>query len=364
MLTRRITLAGLAAAATISGSGAVFAQQASEFDKKHADLIQKAKAEGQVTWYEGLLESAGRAFSAHFQQRFGIRVQHQPMSSGAINERFRAESNAGRHIGDVLSLPDTIAMIEAIKANYIAQINVDSKSAFPKGWIIDQPNGTAYPVLRVGMTLAYNTQTLKPADVALLSSWKGLLDRRLADGVVGLGHPARSITALPIYYYWTRTNKAEYGLEFLNKLEAQKPIVYNSHTEEGARLAAGEVSVGMLPDLVAIQQYNLGAPIAMVYPSPTPLLLYYTSVSRNAPHPNAALLFLEYITSDEGMAEWKKAAGGLTGRPDVDERVKSKFVTEPWYRAPEQFFVIEDWDAAIKDYKAIMAEWTSVFQKR
>ena len=363
MLTRYF-IASLALATATGLPVTAAAQQQESFDTKFATLIEKAKAEGSVTWYEGLLESAGRAFSAHFQQRFNIRVQHQPMSSGAINERFRAESSAGQHIADIFSVPDTVAMIEAIRAGNIGQIDTDTKAKFPKGWIIDQPNGTAYPVLRVGMTVAYNTQALKQGDAEILRTWKGLLDPRFADGAIGLGHPSRSITALPIYYYWTRVNKAEYGLEFLSKFETQKPIVYNSHTEEGARLAAGEVIVGMLPDLVAIQQYNLGAPIAMVYPAPTPLLLYYTSVSKNAPHPNAARLFLEYITSDEGMGEWKKAAGGLTGRPDVDERIKSKFASESWYKAPTEYFVIDNWDVAIKDYKTIINDWNNTFQKK
>src|SRR3712207_8276199 len=46
-------------------------------------------------------------FSAHFQQRFGIKVNHQFLPSGPIYERFRTESASGRHIADLFSTGDT-----------------------------------------------------------------------------------------------------------------------------------------------------------------------------------------------------------------------------------------------------------------
>src|SRR5262245_43736695 len=95
--------------------------QTSSFESRFTDLIKKAKDEGELTWYQGLFEPPGKEFSAHFQQRFGIRVQHQFMPSGPIYERFKSESVSGRYIADVFSAADTWPMIDAMRAGFIAK---------------------------------------------------------------------------------------------------------------------------------------------------------------------------------------------------------------------------------------------------
>ncbi len=360
--TRRVVLvAGLAAMGAGVGPAAA---QSSSFESKFADLIAKAKAEGEVTWYQSLLEAPGKAFSAHFQQRFGIRVTHQFSASGTLHERFRAESASGRHLADVYSSGDTSATLEAMKAGYLAKYDATTKGEFPKGWVIEMNDATAYPTQRVQTAVAYNTQLVKPADVAVLATWKGLIDPRFKDGALGLNDPRRALSAVPPYHYWTRVAKAEYGEDFVRKLAAQKPILYGGQTEQAARLGAGEYSVGFMVDIVAIQQYDLGAPVAFLYPSPTPTILQYTAISKNAARPNAARLFLEYITSEEGLSEYKRFSGGGTGRPDVDAKVKPKYASEPWYKPPGTLYVIEDWETTLKEYREVLAEWAAIFQKK
>lgn len=357
----KIVIAVLAFCLTLSSPRA---QQTPTFETRFADLLARAKAEGEVTWYESLLEAPGKEFAAHFQQRFGIKVNLQFMSSGSLYERFRAESASGRHLADVYSSGDTSATLESMKAGYIAKYDTASKLDFPKGWVFDQPDASAYPTQRVHMCVAYNTQFVKPEDASVLRTWKGLIDPRFADGGLGLNDPARALSAVPPYYYWTRVNKDEYGAYFLEKLAAQKPVIYPAQTEQAARLGAGEYMAGMMVDIVAIQQYDLGAPIAFVYPSPTPVIIQYSGVSKNAPHPNAARLFLEYLTSAEGLTLWKKFSGGSTGRPDLDAMAKSKYASEPWYRAPTELYVINDWDTVLKEYRSVVSEWAALFQKK
>lgn len=339
------------------------AQQAQSFDARFADLIKAAKAEGSVTWYQGVLEQGGTGFAAHFQERFGIRVNHQFMPSGPIYERFRTESASRQHLADVFSSGDAGPMLAAMKAGYIAKYDTASKALYPKGWVYDMPNATAYPTQRVQMAVAYNTRQLKQADLAGLKTWKGLLDPKFAGGTLALGDPTRSLTAFSLYFYMLRVNEAEYGRPFLDKLVSQKPVVYPSHTQEGARIAAGEVPLGVIVDIIAINQYDLGAPIGIIYPSPTPVILQHTAISQNAPRPNAAKLFLEYITSEEGLAAWKKASGGMTGLPQLDARSPLKFMKEPWYREPTEFFIAEDGTRDMaEEFKRFTAVWKELFK--
>ena len=354
---------GLALLAGLALALPAAAQQGSAFDTRFADLIKAAKAEGQVTWYQGVLEQGGTGFATHFQDRFGIKVNHQFMASGPIFERFRTEQASKQYIADVFSSGDAGPMLAAMKAGWIAKYDTASKGLYPKGWVYDLPNATAYPTQRVQMAIAYNTRQMKPADVAGLATWKGLLDPKLAGGKLALGDPTRSLTAFSLYFYMLRINEAEYGRAFLDKLAAQKPVVYSSHTQEGARIAAGEVPIGVIVDIIAINQYDLGAPIAIIYPSPTPVILQHTGMATNAPHPAAAKLFLEYITSEEGLAAWKKASGGLTGLPALDAKVGLKYTTEPWYREPKDFFIAEDGTRDMQDeFKKFSVIWKDTFK--
>ena len=98
----------MAAAVTFAASFSAFAQQAQTFDARFAELIKSAKAEGAVTWYQGVLEQGGTGFAAHFQERFGIRVNHQFMPSGPIYERFKHDFVAqvqAMRVGDPADRP-------------------------------------------------------------------------------------------------------------------------------------------------------------------------------------------------------------------------------------------------------------------
>lgn len=354
--------AGLAVGLALIG-GLPAAAQTQTFEQRFADLIAKAKSEGEVVWYQSLLEAPGKAFSAHFQERFGIRVTHQFQSSGTLHERFRAESASGRNIADIYSSGDTSATLNSLRAGWLAKYDTATKGEFPKGWVLEQNDATAYPTQRVQTAVAYNTQLVKPADVAVLATWKGLIDPRFKDGALGLNDPSRALSAVPPYYYWTRVAKDEYGEDFVRKLAAQKPALYGGQTEQAARLGAGEYAVGFMVDIVAMQQYDLGAPVAFLYPPPTMNIIQYSAMTKNAAHPNAARLFLEYITSEEGLSMYKKFSGGGTGRPDVDAKVKPKFASEPWYKPPSTLYVVEDWDTTLKEYKNVLAEWAAIFKK-
>lgn len=358
---RFIRLLAAAALALFPASGA-FAQQKS-FDEQFATLIAAAKAEGQLTWYQSSLEAAGRDYAAHFQSRFGIRTNQIYLVGSPNLERFRSESRAGHHLADVFTTSDGTLMLPALNESLIADYRTASHDAFPKAWILTANGISVYPTGRVQMAIAYNTQLVNAKEIALLGDWKGMTDPAFRDGRLSLADATRIGAVYPTYLYWLKVNPQGFGRPYLNAIAAQKPVIYGGMTEQVARMASGEVDTGLMVDLVAIQQYDRKAPVAWVYPKPTPVTLHYTGVSRNAPRPNAARLFLEYFTSTEGTAEWAKVWRAPTGRPDVDEKQPAAYAKEAWYKAPTEFFEIRDWAAAEREHKGVLQAWTETFRK-
>jgi iron(III) transport system substrate-binding protein len=339
------------------------AQAGRSFEERFASLIAAARAEGELTWYQSSLEAAGRDFAVHFQSRFGIKTTQTYLVGTPNLERFRSESRAGHHIADVFSISDGTLMLPALAEGLLVNYRTASNDAFPKNWLLESNGVTVYPTGRVQMAIAYNTQAVKADEVKKLADWSGLTDPAFRNDRFSLADATRVGAVYPTYLYLLRMNKDQYGRSFLDKVAAQKPVIFGNMTEQVSRMAAGEIDVGLMVDLVAIQQYNRKAPIAWQYPKPTPVTLHYSGVSKNAPHPNAARLFLEYLTSDEGTVEWAKAWNAPTGRPDIDQKTPAPYAKESWYKAPTEFFEIKDWAAAEREQKGVIQEWSEIFRK-
>ena len=69
-----------------------------------------------------------------------------------------------------------------------------------------------------------------------------------------------------------------------------------------------------LGDLLA--QLSSPAPVEWLRLDPTTVTPGQVGLTRNAPHPNAGLLFVEFMTSKEGQQIFQKA-NYLPARPDV-----------------------------------------------
>ncbi len=339
-----------AAAPAATSAPAQAAASGASFDTQFADLIKAAKAEGQLTWYESFAEAQGKKFGAHFQERFGIQTNVVFQSAGPTQQRFESEERADKHLADIVSLADTAPTLQVMGEGLVASYDVKDKAKFPAGWVLSTNGATAYPSTRVQMAVAYNPKVVtNQADVDSLKQWSGLLDPRWANGKLGLGDITKVGSAYPTWYMWLVGQKDKYGEDFVRKLGDQKPVVYAGQTEEGQRIAAGEISAGMTVDVVAMWSYDQGAPMAWVYPAPVPVTPEYSMISKAAPHPNAAKLFMEYIHDEDGGAlQWASDWEGLLGRPDLDAKISAKYTKEPWYKAPTDFYLISDWDAATK----------------
>jgi iron(III) transport system substrate-binding protein len=113
----------------------------------------------------------------------------------------------------------------------------------------------------------------------------------------------------------------ERGMAYLRKLAAQRITQVNG----SARAILDQVIAGEYP--MALQIFNhhaaisadKGAPVDWVRLSPANVNPGLIGLTTNAPHPNAGLLFVEFMTSKEGQQIFQKA-DYLPARPDVPPR--------------------------------------------
>ena len=273
-------------------------------------LVEAAKKEGMVDIIATWRPVEGKAIFGAFKEAYPFIEVRQTMMSGATGfERLRAEFASGRRTTDLINT----SLIDLQNAGML-QAWEDWYTVFP-----DTRKSTVHSTLTAALepggtyALVYRPD-LVPKDLQPLTYAK-LSDPRLR-GKIGVN--------IRQYYFWDALYpkwSEEELLSYIKKvIVPQKPRLYNGSGEGWEMLVRGEVwanpasnthqyfsrylpkgvkNIAVAPDWAGVES---GKPIALL---------------KDAPHPNAAKLFLHWVTSDKGQEVFFKDRG--RGDP-YDER--------------------------------------------
>ncbi len=315
MITRRE--AALGSAAFALAAPALAAPAASLALYKGTDRAQRilagAKTEGKVAFYSGMIENqALRPLADAFKKKYPfIAVEYWRGDSRGIVQKALTEKRANRVIGDILE--STGGAQALIRAGATEPFYSPSAAGFPANYI--DPNGMWIASRLDYFGMAFNTRQVSAADVpktyeALLDpKWKGAIAWR-ADSEVG---------ALLFIAGVMREMGPEKGEAYLKRLSAQRIVNYAG----SARALVDRVGEGEYKMALEIYAHHpliskaKGAPLDTQMLDPVPSALSTIQLAKNAPHPNAALLFIDFVLSKEGQ-EVFKAAQYLSPNPQVD----------------------------------------------
>jgi iron(III) transport system substrate-binding protein len=252
-------------------------------------LVAGARREGTVTIYTSLTVDDMKVFGGAFEKKYGIKLQLWRSSSEDILQRAVVEARGGRF--DVDAIETSAAEMESlhrerllqeVKSPHIADLS--PAALLPhREWIGDRLNI---------ITAAYNSDLIKPADVPksyddlLAPKWKGKLGIESDDSiwfgalVTALGEDK----GLKLFRDLVRTN----GLS-----------LRKGHTLLSNLVVSGEVPFTLTAYQYKVEQLKKsGAPIEWTMLPPGISRFLGTGVLRRAPHPNAAILFLDFMLSD------------------------------------------------------------------
>ncbi len=253
-------------------------------------LVAAAQKEGKLAFYTSFLGAPFHiAAIKSFEKKYGISVELLDVRASELRERVRTEQAAGRFIGDVIQ-NGAATMIRSQRDGELE----------PHGGIANATRlNEAQPatdVLVPSYILAYgilvNTTRVKPEDEP--KSWKDLLapawkDKILSDDMRALGGGQVMFSVL----------EDAFGRAFHEKLAAQAPVFSRDVGNDERRVARGEYPL-RIPQLFSNTTILKGLPVKLVIPvEGVPYIRFDMALLRNAPHPNAARLFINYYLSDE-----------------------------------------------------------------
>jgi iron(III) transport system substrate-binding protein len=285
------------------------AQDAAQWDKVVAD----ARLEGKVTLYSGLVGSPSTAAVARaFEKATGITTEFLDLRISEIRERMRAEQIAGHVIGDVLTTSYNVTTSIENNEGSIQPLRAFPNRSRERGDItIDNPAGTQVPVYVLKYGILINTKLVAPADEP--KSWTDLVDPKwsgkiLADDPRALGGGFNAFVA----------QHDKLGIDFLKKLADQKLVFTRDLREAERRVGRGEYPI-YIPFLFNDYSSLKGLPVKAIVPSEgVAYVQFVASMIKNTTHPNAALVFINFLLSDEAQLIFaQEGLGPVVGAVDA-----------------------------------------------
>jgi iron(III) transport system substrate-binding protein len=255
-------------------------------------LIAGAKKEGGLTLYSSAQVAVMNAVGKAFEAKYGVTFTLWRGSSEQIVQRVQAEARANRLVADVMETagPSMEAMrraqvLQDIATPVTAELMPEA-SAQGRPWIVSR--------LSV-FTIAYNTNRVRKADIP--SSYEGLLDPKWK-GRLG-------IEADDNNWLMTATSALgeDRGLKLFRDIVAKNGIsVWKGHSLMANLVVSGEVPVALTAYVDEIETLKkTGAPIDYAFAAPTVAMPTALGVFKRAPHPHAAVLFADFLLSEEGQ---------------------------------------------------------------
>jgi ABC-type Fe3+ transport system substrate-binding protein len=292
----------IAAAALWLAGAPVQAQSADQ-------LYDKAKEEKSLVLYSGGPAEPYERMAKEFSERYpGITIAVTGGFSNVLDRKIDEQLAAHRLDVDMAFFQTVQDFVAWKRAGVLAPFKPDGYDKIDPRFRDEDSAFT--PTSVVLLTYAYNTKLLTPAD--LPKSALDFLKPQFAGKLV-TAYPADDDATL--YVFATIVDK--YGWSYMDKYMAQKPNFIQGHLPVLRSVADGSNMVTF--DSTSSTTGALkkaGQPIDFAFPESDAMPTFFVTagIFKDAPHPNAAKLFLNWYMAKEQQSR----LGTFSARSDVD----------------------------------------------
>jgi iron(III) transport system substrate-binding protein len=274
-------------------SSAVVAADASLLNSAAPDRQQKleaaAKAEGALSLYTSIAAKDLQPLIEPFEKRYGIKVNVWRASGDTVLNRIITEQRGNRFTVDAvhISAPELEALhreklLQPIASPHFSDL-VEGAVPAHREWV---------STLLSVWVQAYNTNLIKKDE--LPKTYQDLLDPKWKGK---LGYEAENVE-----WFTTVANVlgGDSGVQFFRDLVTKNGLsVRKGHSLLNNMVVSGEVPLGLtLYNYMPAQAKEKGAPIDWFVLQPAVARANGIGVLKNAPKPNAAALFADYMVSE------------------------------------------------------------------
>jgi iron(III) transport system substrate-binding protein len=271
------------------------------------ELIEGAKKEGQVVFYASMEAQSAQRLTAGFERKYPfIKVNATRIGSERMATRLLAEAQARKVQADVVS-QSAFDFNGVLHKGVFEIYRSPERAALPPEYMDEK--GLWVMNAATLNVIGYNTRLVSAANVP--KSFWDLTEPRWKGQLLMDENESKWMAGMMTYYGEAKVT------DLLRRLAGQEIQFRAGHTLLQTLAAAGERPVVVVAFANGVERLKQErAPMEWVAADPIIGLTFGLGLAKNAPHPNAARLFIDYLLSKEGQ-EITAENGYFVPRRDV-----------------------------------------------
>ena len=310
-------------------------------------LVAAAEKEGELVVYGGDISETPHQIKRFMEVYPKIKATFVTAGGWQLYNRYMSEHSAGQAVADAFTnVEDTLLTLDA--GGHLAEFKSDALKNFPTGIQVGN-----FVRTKLGYAaLVSNTSQMKGLPVP--DDWTSFINApKVWEDRVAYVDPRGSSVAFMVLAAMYQTFGEEKAKQIYTGLKSTRPEVSMNTPASVTKLVSGERPLMMyiLTNHVG-DALRKGAPLEFTIPTSGAVPFYFAAgVLKNAKHPNAARLYLEYLLDQgqdviisRGEYSMRNNAPAPKGLPPLD---KVKFINF-------------DLKKALADQKKLIAWWQDV----
>lgn len=284
-------------------------------------LVRKEK---NLTIFTGIDPHTRIDIGKAFKEKFGVEIEWIVGRGGEIGARIVRERRAGIFTGGIYIGGGTTALTVLKPEGVLSRLEPlfllpEVKDA-SKWWggkhpFADKDGTNLSFLIYPNASISRNTNLVKPDDI---KSYYDILNPRWK-GKISFEDPTFSGSS----NRWARITgdfMPQLGWDYQRQLARQEPMISRDQRLLAEWLAQGKYAILLGPDTQVREMMKIGAPMAFVLPvEGTYLSAGFGTIAafNNPPHPNASMVFTNWLLSREGQEIAAVSQGKQSSRIDV-----------------------------------------------
>jgi ABC-type Fe3+ transport system substrate-binding protein len=272
------------------------------------ELYAKAKAEKTLVLWGGGPASNYELAARTFEKQYpGITISVEGGASNVFNRKIEEQVKAEKIETDLVILQTIQDLVNWSKRDLLLRFKPDG---FDKiGASAKDKDGSWIATNSIPFFYVYNPDHVEAKDVP-----RSALDflKPKFKGKLITAYPSDDDAAL--YAFYTIVKK--YGWRYMDGYMAQQPKFVRGHLGVARGIASGEYLASFDSSMTAVvAAQRAGGKLALAPPIYDPMPTFFTAeaILKDAPHPNAAKLFVSWLLSKD----WQSQIGIYSSRNDV-----------------------------------------------
>lgn len=313
---------------------------AQQVDPAWPAVLAAAKKEGVVNYYSAANPAPLARMIEGFKKAYpDIAVEFQRIPSGPLLTKIDQERSSNAEGADVANATEVNWFVARAREGKLLKPVGPAARDWPGRYLLE--GAVVIPALEP-FIVSWNTKTVPNPP----KTYADLL-RPEFRGRMGLSELAS--VAVIAWYDWVERTQ---GGGYLAKLRAQNPKLYVGSVPIAQAVASGEISIGGFGVPTAVKPLKeQGAPIDYFVPTPGLGIRYGMAAFGWGRHPNAALVFLDYIMSRDGQTAWNSNGETASPLPNIPGALPAASI-EPFdpsrYPAEVERKFRDDWNKTFK----------------